>query len=557
MNKNNIISIFTLLTLLFCRVNIAFSQEWEAICKYSLDYDTCAYFYDDAMELSNDMILVNSSMSYKSGFGDFYSAQPALTVLSSSGKEIVRKDYFRPGYCTTSSGWTFENKNGELFLLTAYNPDHDFTYFNYFKNYDNPPSDAKICLYKLNEDLSVAECYEHSYPIDTYEANTTEWEYTPNELSGRIYMFSVFEDDDNITGAYFKMFSSKTPDPTAKDTLFLFKMDFKGNFLLKKGYTLDEIGLNVGVGGQVEYIYHLEQLVKTDSGYIMYSRGTKSETHGVVDYFDNEFNHIAQRYIQQTGIDFEHTQSKIYAPSVARSKHNTTYLSTQYQCEEENMIPHIKLYEIDDNLNDTTTFLPIVRYITKASNDIDRPAWRAVCTVNDSDLYFVYTLNIGYYYLNDSWIVIEKLNSDFDTITTYFYDEENGFDMAKRIKTAKDGGVIMVSSGYGLDDTSNCFTKVTKFNSYLNIEEAHAHNLHLAVAYPNPGGDVMNIRTGLRNAVLSVYDMQGRKIHQQEITDDLTSVDASKWQSGTYIWKLGIRDEELGIKVIETGKWIK
>ena len=131
--KNNIISIFTLLTLLFSGVNIAFSQEWEAICKYSLDYDTCAYFYDDAMELSNDRILVNSSMSYKSGFGDFYSAQPALTVLSSSGKEIVRKDYFRPGYCTTSSGWTFENKNGELFLLTAYNPDHDYTYFNYFK----------------------------------------------------------------------------------------------------------------------------------------------------------------------------------------------------------------------------------------------------------------------------------------------------------------------------------------------------------------------------------------------------------------------------------------
>ena len=46
-----------LLTLLFSMVNIAFSQEWEAICKYSLDYDTCAYFYDDAMELSNDRIL--------------------------------------------------------------------------------------------------------------------------------------------------------------------------------------------------------------------------------------------------------------------------------------------------------------------------------------------------------------------------------------------------------------------------------------------------------------------------------------------------------------------
>ena len=87
--------------------------------------------------------------------------------------------------------------------------------------------------------------------------------------------------------------------------------------------------------------------------------------------------------------------------------------------------------------------------------------------------------------------------------------------------------------------------------------EAHAHGLHLAVAYPNPGGDVLNIRTGLRNAVLSVYDIHGRKIHEQEITDDVTSIDASKWQSGTYIWKLGMRNEELGIKEVEEGKWVK
>ena len=53
------------------------------------------------------------------------------------------------------------------------------------------------------------------------------------------------------------------------------------------------------------------------------------------------------------------------------------------------------------------------------------------------------------------------------------------------------------------------------------------------------------------------YDMQGRMVHQQEITDDVTSVDASGWKSGTYVWKLGIRNEELGIKEVEEGKWVK
>ena len=95
---------------------------------------------------------------------------------------------------------------------------------------------------------------------------------------------------------------------------------------------------------------------------------------------------------------------------------------------------------------------------------------------------------------------------------------------------------------------------LTKFNAYLNIEEAHANKLHLAVAYPNPGGDVLNIRTGMRNATLQVYDLQGRIIHQQEVTDEVTNIDASKWNSGTYIWKLKVENGKLKV---EEGKWVK
>ncbi len=43
-------------------------------------------------------------------------------------------------------------------------------------------------------------------------------------------------------------------------------------------------------------------------------------------------------------------------------------------------------------------------------------------------------------------------------------------------------------------------------------------------------------------SIVAAYDIQGRKIHEQEITDDVTSVDASAWNSGTYVWKLGMRN---------------
>lgn len=67
----------------------------------------------------------------------------------------------------------------------------------------------------------------------------------------------------------------------------------------------------------------------------------------------------------------------------------------------------------------------------------------------------------------------------------------------------------------------------------------------------------MNIKTGLQNTILTVYDINGRKIHEQEITDEVTSINASNWNSGTYVWKLGMRNDELGMKVVESGKWTK
>ena len=174
----------------------------------------------------------------------------------------------------------------------------------------------------------------------------------------------------------------------------------------------------------------------------------------------------------------------------------------------------------------------------------------------DNTLIFAQNWDLGDYY-GDSWIVIEHLSENFETISELYYTsgEDGNFMAANSIVLTKEEDLLLVGVGNDLDkDKSWCF--VTKFpaSAFVNIEEAHAHGLHLAVAYPNPGGDVMNIRTGLRNATLQVYDMQGRIIHQQIITDEVTSIDASKWTNGTYIWELGTGN---GSRILESGKWVK
>ena len=70
--------------------------------------------------------------------------------------------------------------------------------------------------------------------------------------------------------------------------------------------------------------------------------------------------------------------------------------------------------------------------------------------------------------------------------------------------------------------------------------------------YPNPGRNTLNIRTALQNAHIEVYDINGRLIHSQVLTENVTPIDATDWPLGVYVWKVISNGKEA-----ESGKWIK
>ena len=70
--------------------------------------------------------------------------------------------------------------------------------------------------------------------------------------------------------------------------------------------------------------------------------------------------------------------------------------------------------------------------------------------------------------------------------------------------------------------------------------------------YPNPGNNTLNICTALQNACVEVYDMSGRMIYRQEITENITAINTTDWTDGTYVWKVVANGKEA-----ECGKWIK
>ena len=558
--------VLSILNILLCRISTTFSQEWQ----FSIESDTLeGYgFTSNVTELSNGNLLMPCNHAFRYNPHEHATICPSIILLSKDGKELARNDFFRPGYCLMSHGQAFE-KNNSLYYLTTYTPEHTQNCFNnHFENSDNPPSDGKLVLMKLDDQLNMEECYEHSWPVDTYEDHGGIWEIYPNGFSGNIYLFTAFEEDDNIVGAYWKSVSYDSPS-RGNDTLFFFRMNFDGEMLLKKvakvdvgkgnRYLAEEESAN-DRGLKTNY-FRGDHFVSTDYGYIFYVKGDGAPNNsylgaGRAMYYDKDFNLLRTRYVKFNNPYHGETIGDF---SVCRSNHNTTYLSSQMRSPDNpSGDEDCCLYELDDDIDAESNWIDNINYIHRKTDEWDQPCRSAVDLIDDNSLCYVYELYQGLSDNLDSWIVIEHLNNNFDTISTFYYGIDNGMkEVAYDVLRTKDGGVIIVH-GSGSLDIFEDYSLMTKFPAsafgFDNIEEAHANNLHLAVAYPNPGGDVMNIRTGLRNARLQVYDMQGRIIHQQIITDEVTSIDASKWNSGTYIWKLTVNNEQL---TVEEGKWIK
>jgi hypothetical protein len=313
-------------------------------------------------------------------------------------------------------------------------------------------------------------------------------------------------------------------------------------------------------------IFWREQLVPTDYGYIYYNNHSnvppasslidKSRViGGSVVYMDKDFNLLRIRHFKHPGTTNDPwTFDDV---SIMRSRHNTTYFATRSNKNYAQGHDDCYLYEFDDDIEGAQEVVPVVHELLRGNYDFDFVAeCRAVDVGNDFSLYFCYSLNVGASLSGDSWVVIEQLDNDFNTLAEVYYgtDSDLMWYCAESITTTMDGGVLMTAQTKKLSDQNQQGSVVVKFPSEVfdGIDEAHNNGLKVAVAYPNPGKDVLNIRTGLRDAQVEVCDMNGRLVHSQALTENVTAIDAGGWAEGVYVWNVIANG-----KMVETGKWVK
>ena len=527
-----------------------FGQEWQ--WNYSQPERTYSGFME-THELLDGRIIATGAFHEMNFCGNYVFQHPVLLKLDSDGTELAFSEYYKEGYFGYSP-LVLENESGEVFALMAFSPDHDTCSFNYFMNFEPVTDHCILGLYKLNDDLSITESHEFEIPIDTFEWRSTNNPFYPYN-SGQALIYSAFVDDDGtIVGAYYKSVSYVSDESRGYDSTVFFRLDFDGNLLNRVSYCG-----NVRHGVVPELVYQRQHIVKADSLYLHYgliydviSDGQKN-----LAYLDYDFNLVRSRCFRHPSAVHPFGGNITFQNfNAVRNRQGRTYLTSsvvemqdEYCC---------VLYEYNDDINGSGENTPVVRYVERKTtgNTFDIPTtFSSVALLDDNSLYYAYALNVGMYYDGDSWVVIERLTPEFDTISTLFYGthNDNVCDMVLNVVSTKDDGLLLLTTSYDLNYT-NYRCSINKFSAeaFVGIEEAHDNGLKVAIAYPNPGKDVLNIRTGLKDAWVEVYDMSGRMICGQEITENVTSINAEGWLSGIYVWKVIANGKEA-----ESGKWIK
>lgn len=155
-----------------------------------------------------------------------------------------------------------------------------------------------------------------------------------------------------------------------------------------------------------------------------------------------------------------------------------------------------------------------------------------------------------------TYIQITKLDTNMNVISHNFFGGDAVYFPFKIIETSK-GGLLVTGVRY--DQTNPTIQQFHPFalnltpDLTLSIGENDTF-IHSAIVFPNPGGDQINLTSGIQlmKASFILFDISGKMIFKRKITAAEMQFDVPFLVSGSYVWQIVLNN-----KVLETGKWIK
>ncbi len=168
-----------------------------------------------------------------------------------------------------------------------------------------------------------------------------------------------------------------------------------------------------------------------------------------------------------------------------------------------------------------------------------------------------YSFEAGSYGNEETYFIFNKLDKDLNILVEKFYFHK-AYNVLYFFKRTSDGGFIYLSSSYNYQHPEKkldvYILKVDKEgNLPVSIEKPKIKALELIV-FPNPGKLYLNIQTAVQciGGKFTIYDISGKQVFQQNITQRITQINTAHLPTGTYIYNYVFEGKE-----IENGKWIK
>ncbi len=266
-------------------------------------------------------------------------------------------------------------------------------------------------------------------------------------------------------------------------------------------------------------------------------------------YLDNDFNILSQKEIPE----------EIYGFGTIKTVSDSTYYIVGKKT-------HYNKYQDDDIacilLDTSHTTIHALEYFGKPeTSDIGG----RLETMDFIDKDKIYIAGIHKFYYGgppdlpayDNYIYIIQTDSLLNVKREIFYGGNMGY-YVYSVKATSDGGCIVAASRYDTDNQQNeRDALILKFDAELNLPvsiEEHEIKAHELILYPNPGSAHLNIRTAVQSlgGQFCLYDIKGKLVYQQTITERYTEINTEALPAGSYIYSYVLKNHKP-----ETGKWIK
>lgn len=154
-----------------------------------------------------------------------------------------------------------------------------------------------------------------------------------------------------------------------------------------------------------------------------------------------------------------------------------------------------------------------------------------------------------------SWYYITKLN---DTLGLE-YEKYIGGDYyywLMSITASMDGGVLLAGFFSEIGQTNvnlkGLIIKLDSTGCITNLPHNPQISITDAILYPNPGIDVIKVRTGLTDCTFKLWDISGHNLINTTLSGLISTMDVSFLKSGNYFYSI-----ERSNKTVISGTWIK